>query len=569
MTRRRVRARVLGAVAGAALLALGAAAGVSHLKARAARRLAEAWSEYEACLVGGPLEDGEAPSERMRRIELAAAPTPDRGGWPERCRAPARRIKSLLSSWPLKGKNELTTLYGPLEWAEGDRAAWTENAYERMDAQWQRLPRSELPRVASSLTTSPLVAPRLLSVEAARIGPPMTHRDQQRFPRVTDPVAHQALTLLLSTDEPDTLCRFEAPAAKGACHPLPPPLVDSLSSQIVSAEQGAPSLIQAVTMATGRSRPGLFVVEGERAELVEPTLFDDPPAFVRADGEILVLRRVSKPAPSGEYLVRRGRARQPFEDVRLEAPPEATLAGGGKLHIDLVRDLVVWTRTDEPGDDVMLRAQRVPPAPASPPSHVEVGLVPRDGGVLAACRTDVMTAFLWGAASGGGRSAMVRDLGERIVSTPVAEVPPDARMACAGATASLVGPSTESRILRVDCADRCVPARSEPLHLLVEQWGRVRAAPMGDDVLVTWSLGGEDVIPRDRGVTYLLRAPLAALHEATARPLFDDAARGGIEPVELDLFPRPEFTTLVASTAKASYAAHVLADGTVRAAVAP
>lgn len=543
------------------VLVAAAVGGYWMWRGRSARQLARAWRDYEACLLGAPLAAGEKPSERVRRIELAQAPTwtADDTAWPQRCRPAAARIKLLLSSTSSGDHPERTTFYGPLEWANGDRTTWNSESYARMDGQWARLPLDQLPDVEADAAGQLEIAPAALDAESARLGPPLSARDVQRFARTTDPMSHATLRLLLTAGKPETLCIF-APADSGQCQELPPPLVDSLSSQLVTAEEGAPTLIQAAMLKGGRRRPGIFVLEADRARLAEPTLFDDPPTFVRASGEILVLRRVSIPAPSGEYLVRRGRAGQPFEDVRLEAPSEQSLGERGHLGIDLVGDWVVWTRSDDEGARQPLYRQIVPPAPAPPGPVTELGKVPRGSRALAACRNGTTQALLWGTAEGERHeSTLVWAFGAGDVAAEPVSVAVGARLTCAkdavAVTSVETGVEDHVQVHRVHCAATCEKSTSEPLSLRVDRSEDVRAVTLGDRSVVVWRLG-EEAVP-DVGVTYVRSAPLAELHTAPDRPLFDNPTHGGIAATGVELFARSDFALAVATTVKGTYAARV------------
>jgi len=547
---------------------IAAALGGGHWmwRARASRQLARAWRSYETCLLGESLAEGELPSARIRRIELALAPTlaADANAWPQRCRPAAARIKRLLSSSSSGAHPELTTFYGPLEWANGDRTTWNGESYARMDRQWGRLPLDELPDVEIDGSSAPAVARPALLADPARLGPPLSARDVQRFGRTTDPMSHATIRLLLTAGKPETLCLFESAPDSGRCRELPPPLVDSLSSQLVTAEEGAPTLIQAAMLKGGRRRPGIFVLEADRAKLVEPTLFDDPPTFVRASGEILVLRRVSIPAPSGEYLVRRGRAGQAFQDVRLGAPSEQALGEGGRLGIDLVGDWVVWTRSDDDGARQPLYRQVIPEAPGLPSAVTELGRVPRGSRALAACRSEGTTALLWGTMEGEHHEAsLVWSFSEGDVSAESVSIAVGARLTCARESVTVTSIEVDAderlRAHQVRCGAACETSKSEAMALPIDRKSDARAASLGSDTVLVWRLGEQ--AGQDAGITYVRTGPLAELHAAADRPLFDNAAHGGIDATGVELFARPDFALAVATTAKATYAARVSGAG--------
>jgi len=560
------KTRMAGAAVGVVVVVAALGGGHYMWRARAARQLARAWRSYEACLLGESLAEGERPSSRIRRIELAQAPTlgTDANVWPRRCRPAAARIKLLLSSASSGDHPELTAFYGPLEWANGDRTTWNGESYARMDRQWGRLPLDALPDVESDASAAPPAARPALATDPARLGPPLSVRDVQRFARTTDPMSHSTVRLLLTAGKPETLCIFESAPDSGRCRELPPPLVDSLSSQLVTAEEGAPTLIQAATLNSGRRRPGIFVIEAERAKLAEPTLFDDPPAFVRASGEILVLRRVSIPAPSGEYLVRRGRAGQAFQDVRLGAPSEQALGEGGHLGIDLVGDWVVWTRSDDDGARQPLYRQVVPEAPALPSAVTELGKVPRASRALAACRSEGTTGLLWGTMEGERHEAsLIWSLSDGDVAAESVSIAVGAHLTCAPEMVTVTSMEADAeknmRAHQVRCSSACESSKSEPLALPIDRKEDVRAASLGSDTVLVWRLG--QAAGTDAGVTYVRTGPLSDLHAVADRPLFDNAAHGGIDATGVELFARPDFALAVATTGKGTYAARVSAGG--------
>ncbi|MEZ4228767.1 MAG: hypothetical protein R3B89_06365 [Polyangiaceae bacterium] len=176
------------------LVAMAGAATAAYLLQRASERrgVAAAWSEFAACSVGRSPLDGEAPADRLRRIDIgisqrvdAGAPPPRGESW--RCISAARKLEA---AW--------TRAVGP---AEAERSDVDESLRTLQDELYKRpMPlgkagRDALDRlfqafgdVPTEPSSTELSAPAPVAVPqlgpAHRLGPP--DRLAERQPVITD-----------------------------------------------------------------------------------------------------------------------------------------------------------------------------------------------------------------------------------------------------------------------------------------------------------------------------------------------------------------------------------------------
>lgn len=95
-SRRRRRTLVMGMGVGLAVIAAGGAVAITAAHRSQAQAVAAATTELQSCLFQQPLEAGESPGMRFRRLQLGAVagadrPVPDKA-WPGTCAHPARRV---------------------------------------------------------------------------------------------------------------------------------------------------------------------------------------------------------------------------------------------------------------------------------------------------------------------------------------------------------------------------------------------------------------------------------------------------------------------------------------------
>jgi hypothetical protein len=551
----------------ATLVGIGALAGGRWLlERRAVRGLSAAFADYERCFLGAPLADGEPPSQRAFRIYLAltAPGSPGSGGsspWPASCVTAGREVKQRLRSWFLEPE-VWSRLHGPVQWADVDPADWDAAALEIMDRQWALLPRDRLwPRdeVTESDSAIEAPAPSAPPLLLPRLGPGLTPRKIERDGVVTDPVAGEALHLLLSEGEPDTICILDLALALAKCRPLPAPLVESLHPSLAMMSEGAPLLVRS-EMVGRRRRPGLFLVGPRSARLVEPTLFDAPPAFIDEDGELVILRRVSEPVELEEHLVRTGRGGTALSDVRLDLPTSHDLELGERIEVDLVRRHVLWAKTR--GGETDLFVQTIPKRPHPPIASRRIGPVPTGGKVIAACHDEQTTSIVW---ASGARAVLIRETrGAWAPPLPVS-LGASPRLTCEGGDVGLTSVAEAEaegtyRVRFTRCDTSCETVSSEPLALDIEALEDAIAAPAGDRFTLLWRRG-KSTSRSLEGVAFARTATLESLHESTDRPLrtSEDAL---VTPVDaIDLFARRSGVAITLTTTKGAFAACVPRGG--------
>lgn len=559
----RTRAISVGAaiLIGAGLL-LG---GRALLEWRAVRRLSIAFTDYERCYLGAPLAPGESPGLRAFHIHLAvsgaATTNPPAGAavWPATCQPAAQAVESALRSWFLDPE-VWSRLRGPVEWAATDPETWDASSLELMDRQWALVPRSEMneePQRASPVGAPPPSPPPL---ELTPMGPGLKPRVFERDAVVTDPVAGETLRVLLSEGTPDTLCTVDPAVASARCRSLPPPIVESLHPALAAMAESAPLVVRAEMVGRPR-RPGLFRVLEHRAELVEPTLFEAPPAFVDVGGDLVVVRQVSQPALAQEYLVRAGAAGSALVDVRLDLPKLVDLEPGEHIDVDLVRRTILWARTRT--GQTELFALPIPrdiaihgPGKPHPPvgSSVRLGVVPAGGRIESACFDGEATTVLW---AHGASAAVLRERGGAWSPPLPISIGASARMTCprGQAVVTSVAEAEEGRyvVRQTQCADACETTTSEPLALAIEAPSDAIAATAGDRVAIVWRrtrAGGG----RLSGAAFARAGALGSIHTELDRPLSTSGPLVGSADA-IDLFARPDGVVIVVTTPKGSFAA--------------
>jgi hypothetical protein len=504
--------------------------GRALLERRALRRLSTAFADYERCFLGAPLAPGESAGRRAFHVHLAvsgAVATSPAGApvtWPESCRSAADTVESALRSW-FVDPEVWSRLRGPIEWASTDPATWDAPALELMDRQWALVPRSEMAEDARSTSSVEAPAPSHPPLELTPMGPGLKPRAFERDAVVTDPVAGETLRILLSEGTPDTLCIADPATASARCRTLPPPIVESLHPALAAMAEGAPLVLRAEMVGRPR-RPGLFQVHEGRAELVEPTLFEAPPAFVDVGGDLVVVRQISQPALAQEYLVRAGEAGTALVDVRLDLPTLADLEPGDHIDVDLVRRNVLWARTRR--GQAELFALPIPrdvavngPGKPHPPigSSVRLGVVPVGGRIESACHDGEVTTVLW---ARGASAALLRE--ERGAWSPPLplSIGASARMTCPRGhvvVTSVVEADEEGRyvVRQSRCDDTCETTASEPLALAIDQPGDAIAATAGDRVAIVWRRK-QDGGGRLAGVAFARASSLSSIHAEPDRP---------------------------------------------------
>ncbi|MBI4702972.1 MAG: hypothetical protein HY744_17790 [Deltaproteobacteria bacterium] len=534
------RPGVLGSVAVAGVLAAAAYSGTDvFLAQHAGQQVADRWAGLARCLIGGGLDPGERPSQRLRAVQLAeagqaTAPIPR---WPERCAAYARDLDRALDAGTMR---RLPGLAAPGLAARILKLGADPRRYAAtLDSLWTILERADLPEPRLSREASAGLAPAAPARTALRADDlaPMA-RDVLTQDVVVEPqpAAGQELRLLFPGHDP-SWCRFEDGASeirwsRATCRALPQAMGAGRASALRFArgERGAPDLFY---LALPSGADGLFdASSGQR--LWRPRSAEAQ-AVVDAQGRIAILhaehREPRGAGPIQEHRLAELRPGEPPASRRLRIP-----VGAQAL---LLPDLVLWWQRDGAADH--LYAEPLDTAVAS--QAAPLGPLPPGARYVDDCGSSEGRAVLFAAAEARVRYALAFHRAGRVLApVAVAAIEGPVALGCHHGRASVLAlrrrPGPQIELARWTCSpDGCAAGTSQPLRGALAQGPLVAAAPLGHQVLVAgWS---------EAAGLRLRLAALEEIHERGDIVLLDTAEPGSLVPQALRLVARESVALLL------------------------
>jgi hypothetical protein len=549
---------------GVVAIAVGAFFVIGGRMSRSAReREARAWATLQRCLVGAePLAAGEAPSTRLRRIQLTAVGIPWRAkgqdAWPGWCSPRAHALHEALREAGHAQAGAKTK----------DLAYWSEHLGKELhdhpypendvgavaDALWvgaraQDLPASEAddvppaPAAAQPLTDDALQAVPPLAAASF----PMDLVHDERVPTET------ARLLVVGSQAPKApfLCTARAGADVLACAPLPPSLKDAQLRMLGAADDAA--------------SPLLFTVPSGEAGIYrssDGSLLDEAASYggyVRADG---FAAELAWDGAHKQFRLRRARPGQPPRDTGFKLDGVEDDA-----QVAMLWDAVVWAANGSVSVRHVLDGDAPTGATAVVASVPEGGISSRTP--LRACRTaQALALFVHGVYT----DTVTIDSGERW-STPATYEAVSGRaetITCRGTEATLTtlraineAGWVEGNVTQVHCSPGACASRTTELAKVfpdVKETMPVRlaAADVDGKLLLVWQAGAV-------GGLRMRLAPQDRIEEPADVVLYDDLLQNGaVAPASTLLgwavFARGTFAVVLLATTSGVHALRI--DGT-------
>ncbi|MEO6420769.1 MAG: hypothetical protein ABIP39_15260 [Polyangiaceae bacterium] len=569
---RRVRGRRFAIIGGVVAVVAMSAAGIGlFVSQRATRQATESSAaELRSCLLQGPLEAGETPSLRFRRLQLAAMTrseaerlVPGARIWPLECRPAAG--KALDSFTGAAGQDALVKPLAELTKKLDQRTAISEDLSALVDQTIAALDKAAPGPIASAAEKLP---PMALNVDALAKLSSISKEGTSLGHSFTEDNPGLSLAVLIDEkDLPDAplLCEFNQTDPDASCRTL---------SELKGAQQHGLRLL-------GTSDPGArtLVFAGQRGSegvfLTGSGTYVDRlysyGGYARKDGSVAILGWDDK---ARNLVLSRKDAEGPA--IRLTLKPDFRVGNffyGSQILWDeiLVRGI---TRDDE------RRLFVLPLAEADKRTFelADIGELPEPGFIregeeerphVSGCRTEQMMVVR---VRGNGNDFLTFRIGGHF-SHPV-EAPAFGLLGCNGTTASVVrvehgrSPSpllyhdacTSAGCTRTALKNDALDRSTQDLKPLDPE--RIAAVDLGGKLLVVWSAG-------DRaGLRMRIAAP-AAFDRGTDVVVLDDRVHDGKASNEstllgFRLYSREHFAVLLLSTVAGMHALRIDPDGTVR-----
>jgi hypothetical protein len=550
---------------GVAALAAGAFVVVGGRMARAGReREARAWATLQRCLVGPePLASGEAPSVRLRRIQLTAVGIPWRAkgqdAWPGWCSAPAHALHEALreAGHAQEGQKDLSY------WSEHLGKSLHDHPYPETDvgpvadALWAAARALDLPASGADDVPATPAAATPLTADALQptslLSPSVFPMDQVHDERVPGE-AVRLLVVESSAARSPFLCTARPGDEVLSCAGLPASLKEAHVRMLGAAEDRAAPLLFAVPS----GEAGIF-----RAS--DGTLFDEGASyggFVRGDGFAADL---AWDRAHEQFRLRRALAGQ--------APRDTSFKLDGvqdDVQVAMLWDAVVWAANGSvsvrhvlDGAAPMGAAAVVAPVP-------EGGIASRSP--LRACKTQQAMGLY---VHGGNGDTVTIDTGERW-STPATFEAVSGRaetLTCRGSEVTFTALRAlreagwvEGSVAQVRCTPGACTTRTTELAKVfpdAKETMPVRLAAAGVDgkLLLVWQAGTV-------GGLRMRLAPQDHIDEPTDVVLYDDWTQGGAigqtsSLLGWGLYARGTFALLVLSTTSGVHVLRI--DGSAKA----
>jgi hypothetical protein len=473
--------RVLPPV-GLLLLILGANAASSWRTRTLARgKAAEAWTEYNRCVVGSPLGVGEAATRRLRRIEVnlpEPRPIGSSEAWPARCAYHLDDLNSALASGRLLSKNEaLAHLDEVARAARADLAP--EGTPDLADHLWSAASDAMLP-----LPPSP----------PAEVDPPA-------------PVPAEPLTAAVLSPLPVEIS-------------VPPEEADHLPADGLRILFAGPSGESSLCSFRPDEHGAPFRT-AHCADNVVPTSTDDAtPGFVRS-----VKGRFDR-----------------FELIRplSGADPQILSLPAGTQAIALFSDQLVWISANR-----HLFARTVPQETAEPGAPFDLGEILGSSPEFAACRTDtslVVRVRSYDDTAGENRvwATVAIRTGETWGRAPKeVSIQVDAAFTCRASEATFTALDRDT-VRQARCTEAgCTVSASEPFSLPWDSGRLNRVSDVdGKSILVGIGMTAGPLVA---GSVTTVRMRLADVGEIARAPdvvLMGDAAHEGVDATDVHLYVR-------------------------------
>lgn len=570
MRRRRGRrfAIVGGVVAVVAMSAAGLGLLVSQRSTRQATEVAAA--ELRACLLHGPLEAGETPSLRFRRLQLAAMSrseaermAPGASVWPLECRAPAGRAVDAFAA--ASAADTLTKPLAELTKKLDLQTSISADLSVVVDATVQELDKVALGPIIPSPAKLP---PMVLNVDALAKLSPISKEGTSLGHSFTEDNPGLSLDVLIDEkDLPDAplLCEFNQADPEASCRTLS----ELKSAQahglrlLGTSDPGAKTLV----FAGQRGSEGVFVA-GSGTYVDRLYSYG---GYTRKDGSVAILGWDEK---AKTLVLSRKDAEGPA--IRLTLKPNFRVGNffyGSQILWDqiLVRGI---TRDNE------RRLFVLPLAEADKRTFelADIGELPEPGYIrdgeeerphVSGCRTDQMMVVR---VRGDGNDFLTFRINGQF-SRPV-HAPAFGLLGCNGTTATVVrvehgrSPSpllyhdacTSAGCTRTALKNDALDRSTQDLKVIDPE--RIAAVDLGGKLLVVWSAG-------DRaGLRMRIAAP-TAFDRGTDVVVLDDRVHDGKSSTEstllgFRLYSREHFAVLLLSTVAGMHALRIDLDGTVR-----
>jgi len=561
--RKRRRTLVIGGVI-AAVAAVVVAFGVTrYLQAEAAKRVVNSYGSLSTCLLGAPLAEGEAPSRRVRAIQLDAVTkaditrtVKDGAPWPDRCAAEAHKLAEGVGASALADEPEGEKLLV----AAKDLAA----ALEQKDAYFTDLstPVDGLFGAANAANIALGDAGSVPPAPAAHpapgldgLGKPVVGGSLDLDAISMSPAAPAIHFLVDDVDVPESpfICRVTVEQL--ACHRIAQPAAAAKGLRLLGGATGEAEPLVFAKSGVFRAATGRALDEEAVGVAGHHLAGEAAVAVTDDDGRLVLIEADGDDVSKGSLFI--------SGDVL--APKRDVLLLGEHLFILTLNGDEMTLQTARRGDRGMSRLEKV--------------------GVLEGAAPDGEAVFprLEGCTSSRSLAVRVR-VGERsyvsmwdgkVWTAPVSVDVGPAMFACEakGASFTRTRPSRDdsrlgAKLIHHACGEKsCTPASTDFGSLLVGEpglapQGLVEATGLGDQVMLLWRAG-------QRGGLRLRLAPMAKLSETDDRVLLDDLRDGtrlmpqsGIS--DLRVVPGDRFAALFISTDRGLSVATVDAEGELR-----
>lgn len=564
-------------VAAAGLVAIGAIVFVAlrGMEREQQRQIAVSWSEFGACLLGGPLAPGETPASRVRNGQLSImGVTLDKRAkfgdysWPASCARYGHAVSETLRG---RGKTDgLAESAEKLAKALKDEKNDTADLAAAIDRAWVDAGAMGLKLEPVGQVAPPPPAQSPLSIDtlpasARLLGKtfPLANIRPQMFPHPTlwfvldQPEGSGAPLLCSATaDDPAIRCRSvpEGAAKLGPGLKLWGTTDDGTEPLMFAGDRGSAGIVRA----------------SDGAKVADVMTYG---AWARADGSSTFLVW-----NEGEKAVRA--AHYPKDG----APSEKKLIDskdiGNPYYVTgLMWGWLVYEAYDSAADEIRLYARKLPDAGGDPGPLLVAGKVWEQGVIrtyqeepeLMGCRTNKGMAVV---VSGRSRDS-VSLFADGKWTTPVPSEQAGGTLTCQGlevATTSVAFSEKMNKYWPIVSQSRCNVSSCTSATVALEDLipglvdiaptdrRQVQAVSVAESLALIWHGG-------DAGGVRMRFAPIERIRDVADKVLYDDVTEGGKRVLsnllEMRVIPGEGFSLLLLSTTKGVYVLRVDAAGNV------
>lgn len=574
--------RRLRMLAGGAVVAVVAVGGILAFNAQQERkadeRIAHAFGALSRCLLGPPLEAGETPSLRLRRVQLKASTLTDEqraadGGprWPEGCGTYALQLdEALRDAGRGKGDKDLAHAAAALGKLLKDGNAASADLTAPVDALWSLAPLENVQAAPAVEVPAAPVRADPLDADALGRGTPLTQKAFSFKAVYTEP--HPGLDLRVLVDDQGAagapfVCTVRRAEAGARCAPLPASIAASKQGLrlLGTADDGAAPLV----FAGSRGSEGIYRADtGEQVER-----YYAYGGYSAADGFSAVLGWREK---EKELVASRKLPGGTTTQTKID-PPFRT--GNPYYSAQMLWDGVMLRGVTKDNRRRLFalgvaRSGAVVGEPVDIGELAEPGLI--QGGLdepphITGCKTaEAMVVRV----KGYDNDFMSFRLGAKW-SEPISPELTGGTLSCSKTTATVTrvepagdASSHKTSIRQAHCTSagckRQVMRMEQLLHHHLEfapKEGHVDGVDVGGKLLVVWAAG-------ERGGVRMRLAPIETIASAPDVILYDDMLRDGKVGTlstlfDLKLFSREGFALLILSTVTGVHGLRIDADGKV------